>query len=276
MVRPSTSCRRAAARRRSGGCPAAQAGEATQVTRYPLDVGAFQLSPDGKQLAVALEVFIDCADLACTGRPRRRRREAPGHRPALRLAALPALGHLEGRPALAPLRGARSKASSRTGRRDEGHGRRRAVEAVRRRRGVHLHAGQPRPRLHRPRRRPRGGLVDQPRPLGRAARRQPEAAQPDRRQQGHRHRAGLLARRHAARLPVDGPRRLRGRHAAHHAGELGRSQRAAPRRSPRRGIAHRTSWSGRATARRSTPPRRTSASSRSSPSTWRRARPRRC
>ena len=46
--------------------PGAQAGEATQVTRYPLDVGAFQVSPDGKQLAVALEVYVDCADLACT------------------------------------------------------------------------------------------------------------------------------------------------------------------------------------------------------------------
>ncbi len=46
--------------------PGAQAGEPTQVTRYPLDVGAFQLSPDGRQLAVALEVFVDCADLACT------------------------------------------------------------------------------------------------------------------------------------------------------------------------------------------------------------------
>ncbi len=43
-----------------------QPGDATQVTRYPLDVGAFALSPDGKQLAVALEVFVDCADLACT------------------------------------------------------------------------------------------------------------------------------------------------------------------------------------------------------------------
>ena len=46
--------------------PGAQAGEATQVTRYPLDVGAFQLSPDGTQLAVALEVYVDCPDLACT------------------------------------------------------------------------------------------------------------------------------------------------------------------------------------------------------------------
>ena len=46
--------------------PGAQAGEATQVTKYPLDVAAFQLSRDGRQLAVALEVFVDCADLSCT------------------------------------------------------------------------------------------------------------------------------------------------------------------------------------------------------------------
>ncbi len=46
--------------------PGSQPGEATQVTKYPLDVGAFCLSPDGRQLAVALEVFVDCADLACT------------------------------------------------------------------------------------------------------------------------------------------------------------------------------------------------------------------
>ena len=41
-------------------------GEARQVTRLPLDVGGFVLSPDGQALAVALEVFVDCADLACT------------------------------------------------------------------------------------------------------------------------------------------------------------------------------------------------------------------
>ena len=46
--------------------PGSQPGEATQVTKYPLDVGAFALSPDGKQLAVALEVFVDCADLSCS------------------------------------------------------------------------------------------------------------------------------------------------------------------------------------------------------------------
>jgi dipeptidyl aminopeptidase/acylaminoacyl peptidase len=46
--------------------PGGGAGEATQVTKLPSDVGAFALSPDGRQLAVALEVFVDCADLKCT------------------------------------------------------------------------------------------------------------------------------------------------------------------------------------------------------------------
>ena len=41
-------------------------GESRPVTKLPLDVGAFALSPDGKTLAVALEVFPDCATLECT------------------------------------------------------------------------------------------------------------------------------------------------------------------------------------------------------------------
>ena len=41
-------------------------GEARQVTDYPLPVRAFAPSPAGGQLALSLEVFIDCEDLACT------------------------------------------------------------------------------------------------------------------------------------------------------------------------------------------------------------------
>ena len=41
-------------------------GEAVQVTDFPLDIGSYKLSPDGKAVAVSLEVFPDCADLACT------------------------------------------------------------------------------------------------------------------------------------------------------------------------------------------------------------------
>ena len=41
-------------------------GEAEQVTSLPLDVGSFRLAPDGTRLAVSLDVFADCADLACS------------------------------------------------------------------------------------------------------------------------------------------------------------------------------------------------------------------
>ena len=55
---------------RSGGTQvwslAGGLGEARQVTRLPLDVGSFAISPDGRRLALALEVFTDCGDLACT------------------------------------------------------------------------------------------------------------------------------------------------------------------------------------------------------------------
>jgi dipeptidyl aminopeptidase/acylaminoacyl peptidase len=45
---------------------AMEGGEAQQVTDLPLNVGSMALSPDGTQLAVSMEVFIDCPDLACT------------------------------------------------------------------------------------------------------------------------------------------------------------------------------------------------------------------
>ena len=41
-------------------------GEAQKVTDYPLDVGAFRVSPRGGLLALSMEVFPDCATLACT------------------------------------------------------------------------------------------------------------------------------------------------------------------------------------------------------------------
>jgi len=41
-------------------------GEASQVTRLPLDVASFRASPRGDRLVVAVEVFPDCPDLACT------------------------------------------------------------------------------------------------------------------------------------------------------------------------------------------------------------------
>ncbi|MDR6627321.1 S9 family peptidase [Caulobacter segnis] len=43
------------------------AGEtATQVTATPFDVQAYKVAPDGKTIVVAMAVFPDCADFACT------------------------------------------------------------------------------------------------------------------------------------------------------------------------------------------------------------------
>ena len=42
-------------------------GEARPVTELPLDVGGFLLSPDGKRIALAMEVYPECgADFACS------------------------------------------------------------------------------------------------------------------------------------------------------------------------------------------------------------------
>jgi dipeptidyl aminopeptidase/acylaminoacyl peptidase len=41
-------------------------GEAVQITDYPLDVNAFRLSSGNGRIALAMEVFRDCADLKCT------------------------------------------------------------------------------------------------------------------------------------------------------------------------------------------------------------------
>jgi dipeptidyl aminopeptidase/acylaminoacyl peptidase len=41
-------------------------GEASMVTSLPLDVTSFRLSPKGDRIAVSLEVFRDCPDLACS------------------------------------------------------------------------------------------------------------------------------------------------------------------------------------------------------------------
>jgi len=40
-------------------------GEARRVTDLPLDVTSFALAPDGTRIAVSLDVFPDCAELAC-------------------------------------------------------------------------------------------------------------------------------------------------------------------------------------------------------------------
>ncbi|MBP6534241.1 MAG: S9 family peptidase [Arenimonas sp.] len=42
------------------------ARNAVQVSELPLDVGSYKISPDGLRVALSLEVFNDCQDLACT------------------------------------------------------------------------------------------------------------------------------------------------------------------------------------------------------------------
>jgi len=41
-------------------------GEASQVTKLPLDVGSFHVAPKQDRILVSTEVFLDCADLNCT------------------------------------------------------------------------------------------------------------------------------------------------------------------------------------------------------------------
>ena len=47
------------------------AAKSSQVTKLPLDVDAFALSPDGQTILFASDVFVDCDTLECTA-------EAPG------------------------------------------------------------------------------------------------------------------------------------------------------------------------------------------------------
>jgi dipeptidyl aminopeptidase/acylaminoacyl peptidase len=44
----------------------AAAADPLQVTNLPLDVGSFRVSPKGDRILVTVEVFLDCADMACT------------------------------------------------------------------------------------------------------------------------------------------------------------------------------------------------------------------
>jgi dipeptidyl aminopeptidase/acylaminoacyl peptidase len=39
---------------------------AVQISDVPLDIGSYKLSPDGTHVAFSLEVFTDCADIACS------------------------------------------------------------------------------------------------------------------------------------------------------------------------------------------------------------------
>ena len=53
-------------------------GTPRQVTDFPVDVGGFQVSPDGQRIAFNAEAFIDCrSDLACTGKRLKAEADSP-------------------------------------------------------------------------------------------------------------------------------------------------------------------------------------------------------
>ena len=45
---------------------AASGGTPTQVSRLPLDINNYKVSPDGQHILLSLDVFMACGDLACT------------------------------------------------------------------------------------------------------------------------------------------------------------------------------------------------------------------
>ena len=53
----------------------APGGQPLQITNLPLDVGSFRIAPKADRVLVSLEVYRDCADLACT----KRRLDAAAH-----------------------------------------------------------------------------------------------------------------------------------------------------------------------------------------------------
>ena len=53
--------------------------DAQQITNLPLDVGSFRVSPKGDRVLVSMEVFTDCADLACTQKRLAAVSAAPNH-----------------------------------------------------------------------------------------------------------------------------------------------------------------------------------------------------
>ncbi len=66
---------RVAAGGSGAGTADAPGADAMQVTNLPLDVGSFRVSPKGDRILVSVEVYLDCADLACT----RQRLDAAAH-----------------------------------------------------------------------------------------------------------------------------------------------------------------------------------------------------
>ena len=137
----------------------ADGGEAEQVTDLPLDVDNLIISPDGHHLGFTMEVFPGTSFEDTKKKlDQKEKRKATGR--TLRSALHTPLGHLERRSPLPPVRDAFRREAI-PNQRHGTHGRRHALEALGRARGVHLHPRRQRSRLHRPRRRAQGGLVDQ-------------------------------------------------------------------------------------------------------------------
>ena len=196
---------------------AVDGGDAKPVTSLPLDVGSFRaLARRNEAGTFDGGLPRDHAGRDQEAHGRRCRRQ--GHRQDLRQALLPTLGHVGRRPALARLR--RAAVGRGPDRRHEGHGCRLAVEAVRRERGVRLHAGRQGDRLRRTRRGPRGGMVDELRPVRRPGRREHRAAQSHGGEQGMGCVPGVLARRQDARVRGHEAPGLRGGPLPHRAARM--------------------------------------------------------
>ena len=172
--------------------------------------------PKADRVLVSVEVYRDCADLACTKQRLDAAAHSRGARGALRQDLRAALGHVERRPPLAAVRDRARRLGPRerdAGQSDRRPRRRRAEQAVRRPRGLRDQSRTDSRWRSRcaPCRWANPGRPTSTSTSSPAARR--NAAQFDRRQSGLGRPAGLLARRLDARLPRHGPARIRSRTA---------------------------------------------------------------
>ena len=221
----------------SSSCPPAPArsqvwkikldgGEAEPVTDQPLDVGNLVVAQTGELLAFTMDVFPGLSP-AETAKKAGRRSVIKKPRAGSTTGSSSAIG-IPGATA-----GARTSSSClEKGRRgpgpDAGDGRGRAQQALRRPGGDRLHAGRPGPCFHGARRRPRGSLVHEFRPLLRSGGRIEAAAVPDRREQGLGYDAGLLSGRQNAGVSRHVPSGLRGRPLPYRDQALARRRRPCP------------------------------------------------
>ena len=216
-------------------------GEAVQITDYPLDVGSFKFSSGGGAHRARHGRLHGLRGSQVHARPARGREDQQGPGAHLRPAVHPALGHVARSHAFQPVRGTGECRRPRrhAGERERRARCRRAFQAGRRRRGVHVHTRRQPRGVQRAGRGPRGTLVDELRPLRGALRRQRAAEEPDRRQSGLGHPAGVPQERRPG-VARDEPPRLRSRSFRHQAAP--RRHRARRRRAmgslriaPRRG-----------------------------------------